>query len=1360
MLTVSRSQLLPYGAAALSVGSALLLSLLLWPALEMTFLPLFFAAVMFSAWYGGLGPGIIATALAVASMDYFLMSPHTLVFESGADATQLVVFSSVALLISVLNAELRTAKQQIQSSLSKLQVMARPSIDNTREGIGLINSDIRIKYVNDRLAEMLGYGVEEMGDRPIYDFIEPEYRKKLAEKIERTKRGMKEQFDFRYRRKDESLLWARVTIDPILNRNGEFREALVMLTEITDRRKGDEIGSQWAEIFQQVGWGVAIGSADGKTLEMSNPAFAEMHGYTVEELIGTPISDIFAPDSRDQLPQHIEMTHARGHHTFESKHLHKDGTAFPVLISATAIADKDGRVLYRAVNVQDISDRKQMEAELYRREQQFKTLADNAPDIIARFDRQLRHVYISPAIETATGIPPEACIGKTHDELGIPQPISAPCKKYLRQTFATRQECNYEFQFDTRDGTRYFQTRMVPEFAADGSVESVLTISRDLTNYKRVEQALRKSEARFRQIFDSNTIGMGFWEIDGQITAANDAMLDMLGYTRQEFESQGLSWKAITPPEYFPMDEQARQEALEKGFCKPYEKEHIRKDGRRISVLAGGATFEDSTESGVFFLIDRTDRKRAEQTQQYLYEASKILASSLDYETTLASVAHLSVPHLADWCTVHVVQEDGSIQALATAHINPEKVVWAKQVNQKYPLDPNAERGAANVLRTGVAELYPYIPEHLLVEAARDEEHLQLLRDVGFKSVMIVPLLAHGRILGTISFISAESGRRYDRSDLGLAEELARRAALAVDHARLYNQAQRARQIAEEAADRTAQLQAVTAALSEALTPDRVAQVVIDRGIAALGAHAGSIVLLNENQTALKPLGAIGYPPEVLNTWESFSITAPVPLAETVRTGQPSFYESIEEFSHQYPSIADIPRVTGNKAFACIPLTVEGRTIGAMGLSFCQSRKFEEPERSLMLALGQQCAQAIARARLYEAEQQARADAEAANRVRDEFIAVLSHELRSPLNPILGWSKLLQMRKFDAAKTAHALETIERNAKLQARLIEDLLDISRILRGTLSLDIAPVDLSKTIEAAIETVRLAAEAKSIHIETAIAPDVRKVVGDPNRLQQVIWNLLSNAVKFTPPQGRVTIRLQCVGSYTQIQVSDTGKGISLEFLPYIFDYFRQADSKTTRAFGGLGLGLAIVRNLVELHGGCVKAESAGVDRGSTFTVTLPPIAGNPQAAEDKVSPTLSTNLEGVKVLVVDDEADTRDFLAFVLEDYGARVRAVESAPEAIAALSDFQPDLLLSDIGMPKMDGYMLIRKIRTMNGDRCGQIPAIALTAYAGDSDRRQILKSGFQQHLPKPVEPLELAATIARLVRRTGKKFDSQSLTN
>lgn len=400
------------------------------------------------------------------------------------------------------------------------------------------------------------------------------------------------------------------------------------------------------------------------------------------------------------------------------------------------------------------------------------------------------------------------------------------------------------------------------------------------------------------------------------------------------------------------------------------------------------------------------------------------------------------------------------------------------------------------------------------------------------------------------------------------------------------------------------------------------------------------------------------------------------------------------------------------------------------------------------------------RDRILQQEQVAREQAESANRIKDEFLAVLSHELRSPLNPILGWTKLLRSRQLDEKTSDRALETIERNAKLQVQLIEDLLDISRILRGKMVLNVTPVDLVEVIESALETVNLSAEAKGIRIYTLLPSTMGQVLGDATRLQQIVWNLLSNAIKFTAEGGQVEVKLDLIPKphpsspiphstpyYAQITVTDTGKGISPQFLPHLFEYFRQEDSATTRRFGGLGVGLAIVRHLTELHGGTVTATSNGEGQGAAFTVTLPLLSQGVEPYQIDPPAPSSANLSGVHILVVDDEADVRELVSFILEQAGAEVSTANSAAEALAVLKHVIPDGLVCDIGMPGMDGYALIRHIRDMPPEQGGCLPAIALTAYAGELNQRKSVAAGFQRHLDKPVEPDILVQTVATTIR-------------
>jgi len=401
-------------------------------------------------------------------------------------------------------------------------------------------------------------------------------------------------------------------------------------------------------------------------------------------------------------------------------------------------------------------------------------------------------------------------------------------------------------------------------------------------------------------------------------------------------------------------------------------------------------------------------------------------------------------------------------------------------------------------------------------------------------------------------------------------------------------------------------------------------------------------------------------------------------------------------------------------------------------------RKRAEEERKLLL----------------ESAQAARAEADVANSIKDEFLATLSHELRTPLTSILGWSHLLDNGKLDEEAAKRAVETIVRNAEAQKLLIDELLDISRIIIGKLRLDVGPVQLAPMLESIVDGMRPAADARNIQLRTALDQSVDPIFGDPDRLQQVFWNLLSNAIKFTSQGGKVLVRLERADSNLEITISDTGQGIARELLPYVFDRFRQSDSSSSRTHGGLGLGLAIVRQLVELHGGTVSAESPGEGEGSTFKVRLPvrsvrqepdDRANSVVKIPDEVSTKPVPSLDGMNVLVVDDDWDSRELVTVVLKASGAEVVSVTSAIEALRELALRRFDVLLSDVGMAEMDGYALISQIRQLPAERGGTIPAAALTAYAGIENQRRALSAGYQMHIPKPIGPSELVTAVARL---------------
>jgi PAS domain S-box-containing protein len=733
-----------------------------------------------------------------------------------------------------------------------------------------------------------------------------------------------------------------------------------------------------------------------------------------------------------------------------------------------------------------------------------------------------------------------------------------------------------------------YSERIVVGLAAQAAV--AMDNARLYETAQRERALLEASEERYRSLADAMPQIVWTARADGHVDYYNRRWFEYTGFTEEEsLAAEG--WKGVLHPDDVEPCQQRWYASVSTG--QEYKIEYRFKrasDGAYRWHLGRALPMRDQDGRIVKWFgtsTDIEDQKRAQEALRFIVEASGILSESLDYESTLASVARLAVPQLADWCAVDMLEQGRSFRRLAVAHTDPAKVELAMELERRYPTDMSASYGLPSVLRTGKPELVAEIPEWMLLSAARDEAHLRIARELGLRSYMIVPLIARGRTLGAITFVTAESGRQYTETDLSFAEDLAQRAALAVDNARLYREAQEA------------------------------------------------------------------------------------------------------------------------------------------------------------------------------------------NRTKDEFLATVSHELRTPLTAVLGWARILRAGGIDDATSLRALETIERNAKSQAQLVEDLLDVSRIITGKLRLDMKPVELKSVIDLAIEAIRPAAEAKGIHLQVVLDPMAGPISGDPDRLQQVVWNLLSNAVKFTPRDGRAQIRLERVDSHVEITVSDTGLGIRQEFLPFVFERFRQADGTSTRAYGGLGLGLAIVRHLVELHGGQVRAASAGENQGASFTVELPLMAapteddahegrGAQSAAEvaeqqeqTYVKPDIPQVLDGLQVLVVDDDPDARELISTILEQRGARVTTVPSATEALDSMARLRPDVIISDIEMPYEDGYTLIKKIRQLDPRYGGRTPAAALTAYARTEDRMRALLAGFQIHLPKPVEPAELVAVVANLAERAGRQLAS-----
>jgi PAS domain S-box-containing protein len=982
-----------------------------------------------------------------------------------------------------------------------------------------------------------------------------------------------------------------------------------------------------------------------------NDAMARMYGFErAEEIAGARLADFLIRTD----PNNVEFLRAfirSGYRLTDAESIEVDRAGRRRHFLNNLIGAVEDGFLLRAWGTQrDAGAMKEAEEEMRRGEEKYRLLLENANDIIYSHDLAGNYLTINRAGSEITGYTREEILGG----LNIAQVVAPEhlelAKRMTDLKMRDSSPTVYEVDIVALDGRRLTLEVSTRIAYRDGRPVAVEGIARDVTERVRAgaererllhsaresrdqaEEALRQRrdvEERLRNLVNASESLLGSPQTEVVLPAVLDLSHRLVAadaYAIWRFKPEASAWAVVassglsdeydgdriavtsqTPglpeapivaedvfadPRLSDRREMYRREGVRSMLTMPmrahgedigtlvfYYREPRRFDETDVVVATALANLAASAvRTAELYDEQRRMRGQAEEAERrasFLAEATTLLGSSLDYEKTLEAVALSAVPQVADWCGVDIVGEDGEVRRLAVAHVDPAKVEWARELGERYPYEPDAPRGVPVVLRTGKSELYAEIPDELLVAAAKDEEHLRILRALGFRAVMVVPLSARGRTFGAITFVTAESGRRYDAEDLAFAEDLARRAALAVENARLYRQAQEA------------------------------------------------------------------------------------------------------------------------------------------------------------------------------------------NQIKDEFLATLSHELRTPLTAILGWATMLRTNRFDEEATRRAIETIERNARAQRQIVDDILDVSRIITGKLRLELRPVAIRPVLQDAVETVRPAAEAKGVYLSTLLASDVGVVSADSDRLQQVMWNLLSNAVKFTPPGGRVEVDLRRTDSHAVVSVSDTGQGIAPEFLPHVFDRFRQADMGTTRRHGGLGLGLAIVRHLVELHGGEVTAESGGRGLGSSFTLRLP-LKAQPQTAARAESAATegdaarapargdrpAASLAGTRVLLVEDEEDAREMLKAVLEGDGAQVVAVGSAAEAWRALEGAGCDVLVSDIGMPVEDGYSLIRRVRERDALRGSTTPAVALTAYARMEDRTRSLDAGFQAHVSKPIEPSELLSVVASLAKR------------
>ncbi len=1107
----------------------------------------------------------------------------------------------------------------------------------------------------------------------------------------------------------------------IRNQQGEAIKVVGFTTEITKRKQAEAALRDRETRLQLIldsAQDYAIITLDiGGRITGWNAGAERVLGYGEAEIVGYDGRILFTPEDsaagKPERERYLALTQGKG--VNERWHVRQDGSRFWGSGLMMPLRDAAGELQGFLKIMQDKTERRQIEEALRQSENRYRTIADAVPQLMWINTADGRLEFCNQHWQNYTGIVPA--------ELPMAAPMEIVHPLELETVTATRNQAIQAGEFyelECRvlrfDGIyRWHLARVVPLKDSGGQVVQWVGIGIDIDDRKQAEESLAESDRRFR--FLAESLPHLIWNVDaaGETRFANQKWSEYLGMSYAEAAQN--NWESLMPPSDLAEGLAIWRESLITGA--DYQAEfRLRRASDKMDRwhLSRAVPIRGRDGEIVEWIGTNTDihdRKIAQLNEQFLSDLELRLRQHSNPAEMLWEAMHSLGEYLqVDRCVWHDLDAEADRAIVEQDWHQPELT----SVAGTYQLSDFNTPEQKSFYMAGQTAVISDIAKDPQTADAVDN-----YRALSVRAMVVVPCLQEGRWVGLLVVIS-QAVRQWRPDEVSLMQEVVARLWPAIGHAR-------AVQDLHESEDRFRAL------------ADNIAQ------LAWMTDPSGWIFWYNQRW-----FDYTGTTLEEMQGWGWHQVHHPEHVDRVVAKFSRCM-ETGELWEDTFPL-----RGTDGSYRWFLSRAVPIRDAQNNVLRWCGTntditdRLNAEAERERLLAL----------------EKAARAEAERANRVKDEFLAVLSHELRTPLNPIMGWTKLLRSNSLTPEKQRYALETIERNAKLQTQLIEDLLDVSGILQGKVSLNIVPVDLAGAIGSAIETVRLSAEVKSIQISTEFAPDIGSVLGDGRRLQQVVWNLLSNAVKFTSPGGKIEVKLVSAArpyggcaneedrldSNAQITVTDTGKGIEPDFLPYVFDYFRQADSTFTRKFGGLGLGLAIVRHLVELHGGTVKAHSAGEAQGATFTVRIPLMPVQPPTIPAETAPEQSFNLSGIRVLAVDDDTDARDLVVFLLEDCGATVTAVSNADDALAALIQSVPDVLLSDIGMPDTDGYMLLRQVRALPPGQGGLVPAIALTAYAGEIDYRLALAAGFQRHLSKPLDPEKLVqAILDLLVERSGKNI-------
>ncbi len=857
------------------------------------------------------------------------------------------------------------------------------------------------------------------------------------------------------------------------------------------------------------------------------------------------------------------------------------------------------------------------------------------------------------------------------------------------------------------------------------------------------ERARREHELEqtFRAVYENALDGIALIDDELRFVDVNPAACRV--FRRERDDIIGMSTASIVPPSDHPTT--SRIGEFRAAGVMAGESSILLPDGT-VRRAEFGAVADVTPGIHLSIFRDIEDRKRAEETQRFLDDVSVLLGASLDYDETLASIARLAVPRVADWAAIDLLEDDGSLRRVAMAHVDPRRMAVASEVRRRQHASGGNPSTVGAVIETGRPQLIEVVTDDMLVaKLGQTPDLLELVRGLGLASCIVVPLSVRGKAKGAISLVYAESHRRYGPTDLPFALELSRRAGYAIENALYVRDLHLAQQVKDLFLRRAEHLQATATKLVRAENVDAIARAFqSDEPPSPVGARGWSLFLRAGDKLELVAATRGARPAALARS--SVPIDADTPLSEAAREGKPVWLRNTDDLLARYPGLRKESLRGDVQARAAIPLWAGDESIGALGVLFPVEHAFGTDERDYLIAVANLWAQALHRARLVEAEREAiRRALEAETQLtrrKDEFLAMLGHELRNPLAPIVTATSLLRRR----GKTPEReLEIIDRQARHMVRLIDDLLDISRITSGKLTLRRDSIDLREVVAQAIESTTPVFDDRQVRLHSDLGPSPIVVNGDRERLVQVFGNVLVNAAKFTPAGKAVFVSGMADGDRGTVHVRDEGRGIEPEMLPRVFELFTQGPQASDRPAGGLGLGLAIAHSIVSAHDGRIEIASDGIDRGAVVTVRLPLLSV--ARKEEPPTPTVpaAAATEGKRrLLIVDDNEDSATVLAEFLADVGYECHVALDAHGALSLAREVLPDVAIIDIGLPDVDGHELARRMRATLAAHPPKL--IALTGYARDSDRALALEAGFIEHLAKPVEMTDLMAKLGAVL--------------